>query len=156
MTPYRGLLVLWLALWLGCSTAAQKPCVTTPGYNPDPLPPPAETTADLPKKTGEPMALEAGTAAPFTGVLLDTYLVGKYKVIVAERDRMRSQILIERHARAQVQSYYDAALGEALKRAERSWWERNGTWVGVVAGVLLTSVLAIGLTYGVREAAGVR
>jgi hypothetical protein len=153
---YRGLLCLLLVVLLGCSGVAQKPCVTTPAFTPEPLPAPAETTADLPKKTGEPTALEMGAAAPFTGVLLDTYLVGKYKVISAERDRMRAQLLIERHARAQVQAYYDAALGDALKRAERSWWERNGTWVGVAAGVLLTSVLAIGLTYGVREAAGVR
>lgn len=153
---YRALLCGLLIVLLGCSSVTQKPCVTTPTFTPEPLPAPAETTADLPKKTGEPVALDAGTAAPFTGVLLDTYLVGKYKVIVAERDRMRAQILIERHARAQVQAYYDAALTDALKRTERSWWERNGTWVGVVAGVLLTSVLAIGLTYGVREAAGVR
>ena len=151
---YRALLCLLLAVLLGCAGVTQKPCVTTPAFTPDPLPPPVETTAELPKKTGEPTALEAGTAAPFTGVLLDTYLVGKYKVIVAERDRLRAQILIERNARALVQSYYDAALTVAQKRAERSWWERNGTWMGVVAGVLLTATLAIGLTYGLRKADG--
>jgi hypothetical protein len=135
-----------------CATTQVKQ--TFPTYIPDPLPEKIESRKDtvLPNKTGSPIALEKCTKCevPFTGILLDSYLLSKYKLISTERDTLRVQIQAERQARAEVQQYYNLALQDALEKAKKSWFEDNKGLLGIVTGVVVTSALAIGLSFGLN------
>ncbi len=151
----KYLLFIFILAVPACATVQSAKDIETqlPTYKPEPLPPPIEEehVKELPAKDGEPTALMEGQAAPFTGVIIDTHLLAKYKFIKIERDFRRFQIAVEQETRAKIQSYYNGVLSTALKNGERSWWERHAGTLGLVTGVLFTSVLAIGLTYGLGQ-----
>jgi hypothetical protein len=132
----------------GCATTTEN--IKLPEYKPDELQQPIELRKDtvLPQKVGEPVALEPGDKVPFTGILLDSYLLAKYKLISVERNTIRKQIEVERIARRDVQAYYNVVLQEALQKAKRDWLEKHSMALGVIVGTIFTSVLAIGLAYG--------
>lgn len=121
-----------------------------PAYKVEKLDPPTEekNAAKLPPKQGKPTALDKDSKAPFVGILIDSYLLAKYKMIQAERDRLRSWITIERTARGDVQALMNRVLVDALARSELGWWERNKGLIGFAVGVIAASALAIGLTAG--------
>jgi hypothetical protein len=150
--------VLMVALLIsGCGAMVQTPAAhkyNLPGYAPDPLPLPIEDRPDtkLPPKAGAPKDLRQGETAPFNGVLIDGYLAAKYKLVMAERDRLRSQIDIDRRAYDKTHAITNGAFQDMAQRAERSWWENNkgtvGFWVGTAVGLGLAvlTVFAIDRT----------
>lgn len=133
----------------GCFSAPKPETILKdlPTYQPTALQEPIEKReADtLPEKTGQPTALSSGVAAPFTGILIDGYLLSKYKLIVSERDKLRELITIERESRSGVQSYLNKIIADALSKSHPTWWDENKGWVGFVGGVVAASALAIGL-----------
>lgn len=165
--PTMKMIALLLSLTLttiGCVTSTASTKAKLPVYKPDPLPSPIEDRVDtvLPKKVGAPTGVVKCSVAkgetalvscsvPFTGVLIDSYLLAKYRLQKVERDKLRVQILAERGARTQVQNYYNTMLADAVERAKRGWWERNNGWVGVIGGAMFTAALAIGLAFGNSE-----
>jgi len=147
------ILILYLFISIsGCTTQNVK-ISDFPTYDPGPLNPPIEIkeSQSLPQKTGSPIALTKGQQVPYTGILLDSYLLSKYKLILSERDLLRVMIQVERDARKQVQTYYNGVLTDALKRAERNWWERNAGLIGLFLGSVGVTVLAIGLSFGLNN-----
>lgn len=146
---------------MACQTPIQSASILKqlPKYKVEALDPPVEDKELLPPKTmgGAPIPLRAcepprECMIPFTGILLDSHLLAKYKLIKGERDKLRTWIMIERTARGDIQNYMNKVLADALARAKRSWWDENKGWVGLVGGVVAASILAIGLAAGLERA----
>jgi hypothetical protein len=166
-SPFTKLVALLLTasiLSLGCASATQK-APTLPLYKPDPLPPPVEDRKDtvLPPKTGKPAALVKCTVkkgetadkdcvVPYTGILVDSYLLAKYKLQKAERDRMRNQIVIDRDAYTKTHAVTNEAFQAMAERAKRSWWENNKGTVGFWGGLVVGMGLAILTVFGISKA----
>jgi len=140
----RALALLLSACLLTAScraTTQQSAQIKLPTYKPAPLKPPVEERKDttLPAKTGAPKALAKDQAAPFNGILIDGHLAAKYKLQKAERDTLRRIIAIDRAAFSQAHKLQEQAFNDLVKKAQRSWWDRNkgvlGFWGGVVVGM---------------------
>jgi hypothetical protein len=144
----KFLLILVLLLG-GCHPLVQVPVAqkySLPTYTPEPLPAPIETREKLPAKTALPYDMLQGDEAPFNGILIDAYLAMKYKLIVAERDRLRTQVAIDRKTYSQIYDLTNRSFQEMAQRAERSWWELNKGMVGFWVGTTLAlgfSVLTV-------------
>jgi hypothetical protein len=141
--------ILMVALLIsGCGAMVQTPTAqkyNLPGYSPDPLPLPVEDRPDtiLPPKVGAPKDVKQGEVAPFNGVLIDGYLAAKYKLVMAERDRLRSQVEIDRKAYDKTHAITNGAFQDMAQRAERSWWESNKGTLGFGVGTAVGLGLAV-------------
>lgn len=140
---------------VGCRATSSSSKPTLPAYKPDPLKAPIEVreAKKLPPRTGnQPVQVKKDQPAPFAGILMDGYLAAKYKLIKAERDKLRTIIQIDRTAQGRVHKVMNDAFDEMVRRAKRGWWERNkgtiGFWGGLVIGTF-TTVLTV---YGVSKA----
>lgn len=155
-------LLLIACLFVGCATTAKNSTINNSLiYKAQELPPPVEIreNGSLPSKTGAPTPLMVCSSnkgdkcsIPFTGILLDSHLLSKYKLIKVERDTLRDLIKIERVAREQSQNYYNLTILELMEKSKRSWWEKHSGTIGVMSGVVFTSIIVIGLAYALHPA----
>ena len=150
--PY--LLMLLAALLVACSPAV-VPTATLPTYKPAPLKPPLEEEKKdiLPEKEGAPTALKAcdSCKVPFGGVLIDAHLAAKYKLITADRDRLRRLIEIDRRAWSRSHAVTQQAFNSMAQRVYRSWWEKYKGTLGFWAGTAVGMGLAVLSVYGVSR-----
>jgi len=154
MTKIMAAMLCASILLMGCQAAVQK-LPTLPAYEPEPLPAPIEERekSSLPKPSGnKPVALVKDAAAPYAGILMDPYQATKYKLIKAERDRLRSTITTDRKAFSKSNAVTNVAFQDMAERARPSWWQTNKGTVGFWGGMVVGMGLAVLAVFGVTKA----
>lgn len=136
-------------LFLGCSTSTHKPLI--PEYTPPKMEQVIEIREPLPEGAEKAVALLKDEICPWDGVLLTERLATKYRLIRAERDKLRTVLEIERDAFSQKHKLMTQAVTDMYERAKESenWWVRNKGILGAVGGFIVAAGTYILLTFAV-------
>jgi len=163
----------WLVLVVGVVSAscaqgaAQAPRRTLPVYEPPALPEPPQ---DVPAGQRGAVAVvtcveDAPTGGtPRTvgpGIMLSTEMALHAARLRVSYDELRAVCEVDRRMAAGEREAYqrvvDAADEESAlwrERSRRTWFERNGWWVGMIGGVVVGAGTAVGIAAALDAALG--
>lgn len=105
------------------------------------------------QKEGETRPIDKGEAALENGHWIDQDKGNYYKLIKAERDRVRMELEAARKKEAVQKIIYESTIEHIKAKAEKrnTWWEQNKGIVGLAFGTTVGMAIVTGLVYALTK-----